>query len=210
MTVAEIRRQANIVVSELSDGYTVSVPMQTRQLNHGYRILNNVALFSQGNISIATTNGTQSYSLPADYLYVRDIYYQGLPVTWVPLDYLNRHSTATTGIPKIYAIHEGTIYFDPIPSTTGSTVTGRYYSLPSDLALATDSPSFNATFHDYLVDYLIYEGLLLAKKPEAAQVYKSRFDEGVQQLTAFYERDRSREAVALLRAQAVPWSKGNR
>jgi len=208
MNLAEIKRLANITIAELSDGYTVPSPIQTRHINHGYRILNNVSLFSQASLSITTTNGTQSYSLPADYLYIRDVYWKGLPLTWVPLKYLNRHSSATISTPINYSISEGTIYFDPIPNDTGSFISGRYYSAPSNLTAATDSPTFPEAFHDYLVDYAIYEGLLLAKKGEAAQVYKSRFDDGVTQLTAFYEKDRSRDSVALLRAQAVPWSKG--
>lgn len=207
MQLIEIRRQANILIDSLSGGGTIAQPVLERFINRGYRLLNNIALFNLTALSLSTTNGTRTVALPADFLALRDVYYSNKRVTYVPYDMLNLENT-TAGTPKRYSIRGSTLYFDPIPDTTGSTITGWYYATVTDLSGPTDEPTtFPSQYHDYLIDYAVYEGLLLLNKPEAAGVYKKRFDEGAEMLAAYFDRDRSREHIKTIRASLRTWGK---
>jgi len=211
MTLAEMRRQANIIIDALTQGQmTIPVPILTRYINRGYRLMNNLAIFNLKSLSLSTTSGTRTVAAPADFMYSRDVLYNGKRVTPVPYEWLDL-VTVTTGAPTKYSIRNETFYFDPIPSTTGSTVTGWYYATVTALSAAADEPATTLPpeYHDYLIDYAVYEGLLSLGRSEAAKIYKERFDEGTQLVSAAFRKDSAREDIALFRAQATPFDKSN-
>lgn len=204
MTLAEMRRQANIIIEALTGGQTLAVPILNRYINRGYRMMNDAAVFNQSALALSTTNGTRTVSLPNDFMYTRDVLYNGKRVTPVPYEWLDLVTT-TPGAPKRYSIRNSTLYFDPIPSTTGATITGWYYAQVTDLSAAADEPAITlpSRYHDFLIDYVVAEGLMSLGKPEAAQSYMQRYNTGVGAVSAAFRKDQAREDIAIFRARGV-------
>lgn len=203
MTLMEIRRQSNIIISSLANGNAIDMPLALRFINRGYRTMNNLALFNTTALSASTTNGTRTVSLPADFIASLEVRFSLSPVSRVPYSMINTYNT-TAGVPLRYAIMGSSFYFDPIPNATGSTLTGFYVADTTDLTTATSTPSgLPANFHDYLIDFVVNEGLNMFGKPEAALVYKSRFDSGLKLLINHFEKDRAKEDIKAYRAEII-------
>jgi hypothetical protein len=205
VNLAELRRRVNLTLEAICDGQTLPAPLLNRYINDAYSVANNYTLFNLQPLNIATTTGVNNYSVPADFMFLRDVYYIGQRVSWVPYEMLDLKNTIT-GIPTKLALRANTLYLDPVPDRPGPTITGWYYAQPSDLQNAIDTPLFPREYHRYLADYATAEGLLQFGKLQSAKIYEDRFYKGIQMLSAVYEKDRSREHVAFLRLQSTPWN----
>lgn len=204
MTLAEIRRQSNIIIEALTSGQTLPGPVLNRYINRGYRMMNDAAVFNLAPLALSTVSGTRTVAVPADFMYTRDVLYNGKVVTPVPYEWLDLVTT-TPGIPVRYDVRNGNFYLDPIPSTTGATITGWYYATVADLSAAGDEPvtTLPARYHDYLIDYAVAEGLMATGRAEAAQVYMQRYNTGVKAASAAFRKDQTRSDISIFRARGT-------
>jgi hypothetical protein len=207
MTLADIRLYANKYISAMA-GDPIDDFFLTFFINKGYVEANRRALAYQQPFSALNTSiGTRTVALPADWIGVRDLFYNGIELDWKPIEMIDLTSS-TQGTPRKYAIRENNLMLEPIPDAV-VTMSGWYFSDVTPLSAATDTPVFPDEFHQMLVDYGAYEGLILAKMIPAAQVFQKRYERSVGDLAAYYDRDRSRQDILVRRDFERSWDKMN-
>jgi len=113
-------------------------------------------------VTTATTSGDSTVSLPSDFLQLRDIHFDGSPVSPVtyqsPSAFFRNARTAESGIPVFYTILASEFQFAPIPD---SNYTARmlYYAAPPYLSDSNSSNMFLAN----CVDALLYASIAEAE-----------------------------------------------
>lgn len=159
----------------------------------------------QGDISTtALVLNQQAYAFPTDILKIKrmEISYDG--TNWYKVNFfdINEDSSATntSSIAKDFDktqpfadIHDGNIYLFPIPDTT--VVSGLkiwYESLVTDLANATDEPTFAKPFHIGLaygaaIDYLL-ENLEVGLNSKKLYALQGQLKDTVTSMQNFYRK----------------------
>ena len=113
-------------------------------------------------VTTTTTAGDSTISLPSDFLQLRDIHFDGNPVSPVtyqsPSAFFRNARTAESGIPVFYTILASEFQFAPIPDSS-YTVRMLYYAAPPYLSDSNSSNMFLAN----CVDALLYASLAEAE-----------------------------------------------
>ena len=100
--------------------------------------------FSEKRINLATTANQQYVDLPYDFDKLVTVSVVIGSNRYVPQeapsqaawDEINQQTTTTTNYPQWFFVYDNRVYFYPIPSSTGSTVSLTYRARPVDLVLA--------------------------------------------------------------------------
>lgn len=139
--IEEAYEQAGI---ELRSGYQLKTARRSLNLILLDWVNRGVNLWAVENTSIPLTNGTATYSLPADYsdildAVVRDAYGTDLTFERITLsEYLNRPNKTTSGRPVQYTIERaaptgGTIYVWPVPDRDGYSIRALAYKYTEEV-----------------------------------------------------------------------------
>jgi hypothetical protein len=137
-------------------------------------------------VTTTTTAGDSTVSLPSDFLQLRDIHFDGSPVSTVtyqsPSAFFRNARTAESGIPVFYTILASEFQFAPIPD---SAYTARmlYYAAPPYLSDSNSSNMFLAN----CVDALLYASLAEAEpylmNDARLQTWASLYDRAINSIT---------------------------
>jgi len=125
-----------------------------------------------------SVSGTQNYALPNDCIAVRRITYDGkkvFSIDFIELDESELDETDLTGTPTSYYIWNDTIYFYPIPGTSGKTIKIYYYNSPGTIDAATDTLETKAIYDDAIVCYMTYKALIKDSESDISNLDKADY-----------------------------------
>lgn len=170
------------------------------------------ALYYEKPVSLSTVSGTRTVALPADFIVMKDLDFTNTTTTEVApvrfpiiqLDYV------TTGRPEFYSIRNSTLYFDPIPNVTASSLSGFYIAKETALASGSDTPAMPAEFHAYMVHYAVYLSLLSDGQTQQALPHLEEYNEGVRRLANRFWDDRIRRNFNMFVKWAAPGAGGEK
>lgn len=206
MTLTEMQTEFYELIQETSSDTDFPAATVTKWLNHAVERAGMEALYYEKAVSLATTNGTRTVALPSDFIVMKDLSYTASSITIevAPVRYpILQLDYTTVGRPEFYSIRNSTLYFDPIPSTTATTLTGFYIAKETALASGSDTLAMPGEFHGYMVHYAVYLSLLSDGQTEQALPHLQEYNEGVRRLTNRFWDDRVRRNFNMF----VDWAK---
>jgi hypothetical protein len=113
--------------------------------------------------SNTSVSGTQSCALPSDFFKLRRLLYDGKSVkeiNFLDIDEANIDETDYSNDPKSFYIWNDTIYFIPIPNSTGDAIKIYYYKTPTTITATTDTLETNSLYDDVIITYMVYLALI--------------------------------------------------
>jgi len=115
------------------------------------------------------------YPLPTDFLYVKEVRFQGKNYPLMPCIYKDRDTGH--GVPSHYYIRDNYLGLTPAPNTGGDLFQLNYYYLPADFAADTTLQPFPEIF-DYAI---IYYAAMLYKQYQSDMngvlLFKAKYEE---------------------------------
>jgi hypothetical protein len=150
------------------------------EINKGYFHVVRKTEFRTGMdaFDFSTVAGTQSYSLPADYMQLVSLFNTDFADEVEQLDLLEFDDLdESSGAPNYFSIQENSIYFWPTPGDVFS-MRLRYRKLPTELTL-DDDPITPEEYDDVILDYVLWRIYGMEHDFEAAQYHKNLMDEGL-------------------------------
>lgn len=166
-------------------------------VNEAVREISKMIGLNSTTTSITTTDANGRITVPADFLQVKEIRYNGLILPMIPRTVINaRYTEVQQGEPAgWYLYNYNTIQLWPIKvSGTGLDISFSYVSLPATLVLTSDIPALPTYLHDAIVDYVVYQAYSKISDTEIANFYLGRFQKKLGD--AMYLRDNPLEAYA--------------
>jgi hypothetical protein len=153
-------------------------------------------LYYEKSLSLSTISGTRSVALPADFIVTKDVYFtdtSGTVQELAPVRYpMIQQDYTQIGSPEFYAIRNATLYFDPIPNRTASSITGFYIATEVALANDGDTPAMPGEFHSYIVHCAVYLSLLSDGQNQLAMPHLQEYLDGTRRLAYRFYDDRVR------------------
>lgn len=209
MTLTELIEQIRIgLPPEVTN---VSDSMLTKMINQIYQEVAHAYQWPwlDGSATINVTDGTQSYSLPANFKYVISVYEtadddRALP-QMSPAWYFDRYGGDDTesADADFFFLHDDKIWFYPIPSTTATgKYTIQYYGGITELSAGTDEPVFAEGFHYILIHGVARRLYMQAGQQSLAMNELTMYYDYLERLRHFYNRRRA--------AAPMIWGDGNR
>jgi hypothetical protein len=139
------------------------------------------------------TAGTASYALPSDYLKVKRVRADSLPLRPISMPELDRcettgsPSTDTRGTPSHFYMWGDLLYLYPTPaSSVTSGVKVTYYKRPATLIGTTDEPELPEQFQDLLVLYALHLALQRDMLYREADIILGEFRELIDEAKRYY------------------------
>lgn len=166
-------------------------------VNEAVREISKMIGLNSTTTSITTTDANGRITVPADFLQVKEIRYNGLILPMIPRTVINaRYTEVQQGEPAgWYLYNYNTIQLWPIKvSGIGLDISFSYVSLPATLVLTSDIPALPTYLHDAIVDYVVYQAYSKISDTEIANFYLGRFQKKLGD--AMYLRDNPLEAYA--------------
>lgn len=166
-------------------------------VNEAVREISKMIGLNSTTTNITTTDANGRIAVPADFLQVKEIRYNGLILPMIPRTVINaRYTEVQQGEPAgWYLYNYNTIQLWPIKvSGTGLDISFSYVSLPATLVLTSDIPALPTYLHDAIVDYVVYQAYSKISDTEIANFYLGRFQKKLGD--AMYLRDNPLEAYA--------------
>ena len=166
MTLAQLRSRVKLKTDDLNEEFS-SDELTDAIINEGLREMARETLLLEADDS-SLTYSSPGFTLPTDFIKVRDIQWQTSNDLYssldsVSLDYVykkrNDYANAESAsddviIPRMYSIEQSKIILD---STTQTSPILYYYKYDTALSADGNSPSFGAEYHKFLVDYTVWQ-----------------------------------------------------
>ncbi len=110
--------------------------------------------------------GLKEYRIYADWLYIDDVTYNGIPLNQITqVDWLNHGSeraSASNGTPVNYYVRNNQyLVIEPAASEGGKTLNVYFVQKPADLVEDTDQPVIGRQFFQSIIHYCLYNLLLM-------------------------------------------------
>ncbi len=149
-------------------------------LNEGYSDLMAGVKILEKSSTLSTVANQMIYPLASDCLGITRMYYETSdhliqPITFEELNRIDLWFSQTTDTYPYYRLsHVGTqkiLLYPKVVSSESNCITYWYRYFPVDLFFDDDIPSTPKTFHDALIDYAVFVGLLRIKSWEKAKVF---------------------------------------
>lgn len=124
--------------------------------------------------TLTTTSeaGTRTLTYPTNVLAIKEIKYDYVPLTKVPLlKDPKTDSTDPTGKPYMYGLWENQIILYPTPDTDGETIQIRVYKYPSDIATNLTAIEVPDEYIDDLIDFCLAHIALKDQNLNLYQIY---------------------------------------
>lgn len=190
MDLIKIRRfTLGLLRQDTPDESSIAYPEDwlNNVINIGYREMQELTGSIESYVSLAVTDGIQYVAVPADFEAVKQLNYKysGATGSWPlkPLAFQDFDwSWGGKGRPAAYHIRQDRIYLSPIPNNSTDTLDLYYYTIPAEMTLNTDTPTFPASFHHYLGYYAAYCCKLRDRDPQRAEAFKKEWEEGKKEL----------------------------
>lgn len=170
--------QAKVLAHQFSAQRYASVILD--EINKGYSHVVRKTEFRTGMdaYDFVTTAGTQSYSLPADYMALVSLFNSDSAEQIEQLDNFEFDDLdESSGQPEFFNIQESSIYFWPTP-TGEFNMRLRYRTLPTELGLG-DNPVTPVEYDDVIADYVLWRIYGMEHDFEAAQYHKTMMEDGL-------------------------------
>jgi len=140
-------------------------------------VISVIGLIEGKDTSTTTVNGTSDYAYPTNFVRIRRVWFDGLPLKYVGFrQYESRRPTgvATTGTPREFLLWNNTISLIPTPS---SAVTLTIFGEKKQSAItdATGTIDIPALFHHAICDALISEMYMKDENSGAARFYQDKW-----------------------------------
>lgn len=153
----------------------------------------------EASATVSAVDSQQNYSLPNDFHYgaalVDDDNDMNVPYM-SPTDFFQEFGNDTgneSTTPQFWTIWEDEIWLTPIPSANDSDrFTLYYYKQPTTLAADDDTPEFDSSFHQILVEYCKYKLLSRGEYWEQVQQALAFFSLYLEQMKVWYSRKTKR------------------
>lgn len=160
-----------------------------RWMNDGMREIASANDILQTKGTIASVSGTQAYSLPADCLTLRSVWYGGVKLDMYTMaqveEFLVTTGTAYAegGNPQYYWIWANQLNFYPIPAdSTASQITVFYTRTPIDVSILGDDLDIPVQYHNALVAYVLKQAYELDEDWTASGNKLTEFQTGLNDL----------------------------
>ena len=154
-------------------------------INEAYTDLTSGIKLLEKSATLSTVANQMIYSLASDCLEVTRMYYETSdhlinPVSFDTLNQIDSWFSDTTDTYPYYRVHNvGTqkaLLYPKVSSSESDCITYWYKYFPSDMSGDSDTPSAPKTFHDALIDYAVFVGLLRVRSQAAKEKAKLFLD----------------------------------
>lgn len=159
--------------------------------------------------TIAVTNGTDTYALPADCDRVHTILLAG---STAPLEEVAASTglsaeglSPSSGTPSWFFIWGENFVLRPVPDAD-NTLTVYYFRTPTLMTDDAHEPEFADQFHYVLTDFVMQQLWEREEDFEKGNVYKDRYLQGVEQMARFY-LNRAKDAPLVIGEPKAMWSR---
>lgn len=134
-------------------------------------------------LKVATTTATDStVELPADFLEMREIHFQGNPPITLeyesPDKFFRDQLTTTSGLPYYYTIIAYELQFAPAPDSS-MTLQMLYYAKPTYISSSVSSNLYLANYSDALLYATLAEAEAWLMNDEKIQKWASMYDRAI-------------------------------
>lgn len=151
-----------------------------------------------------TTDGTQTLAFPSTFQMIKRIEVNGSPLKKVDFhedDALTLYDADTTdeGSPEYYFTWNRTIYFRPIPDTTGQTIRIFGYALPTLGTAAGDSVDMPVNFHMDIANYVASELAAKDQQIDVARHYENKWELAVLRAKKWAQKRRNSDGFAIVK-----------
>lgn len=145
-------------------------------INEAYTDLTAGIKLLETSATLSTVEDQMIYSLESDCLEVTRMYYETSDhlINPISFDTLNKRDSwfsDTTDTYPYFRVHNvGTqkaLLYPKVSTSEADCITYWYKYFPSDMSDDADTPSFPKTFHDALIDYAVFVGLLRVRSKDA-------------------------------------------
>lgn len=178
--------QAVVVTAELDD-----------LVNEGVREISQALELNATSTTITTTDADGRIAIPADFLKVKELRYDGLILPMIPRTVvLARYTEVQQGEPAGWYPYDYTrIQLWPLKiSGTGLNIKLDYIRVPATLVNGSDSVALTTILEDALVDYVVYLCYSKVADAQMANFYLGKYQRKIG--NAMYLRDNPLEGYA--------------
>lgn len=141
-------------------------------------VLGKIGLIEAKDTTLTTTSGTADYTIPSDFINLRRVYVNGMPVK-----YLNRRQfearspqgIAPSGDPREFTMWGSILTLIPTPSTSAQVITILGEKTQSAITSPTSTIDIPAVFHGYLCDSMIIDMFAKDLNQGLATFYQNRW-----------------------------------
>ena len=147
--------------------------------------------------TITSVSGKRAYDLPAGYIRMKLVTYNGLKLTARQLVTQDFFDVGTTTYPDRYTIWNNQILLGPLPPASPYPIVLYFFREPYVMVNGTDTPEIPNRFRPYLSDYAAAQQMIADGALQDAEVLMNRFDRGCLMLSN-WELKRSREDMTVI------------
>lgn len=136
--------------------------------------------------SFSTVAGTETISIPADYVMTKTLILTNSPnVVLIQKDLttlINDYPSTAAGIPTAYALFGTSAYLRPVPDTARAAKL-FYYASPAPLSASNTSNTLLTKYPDLLLYGALIEVTAHVEDDDRIQLWKGAFDEAIKDIT---------------------------
>ncbi len=157
--------------------------------------------------SITTVNGTRTYSMPSNWIDLKRVEWNGIPLELIDFDLDDqitgdRPDTSSTAEPSSYFLWNETIYLRPVPGEA-QTLKLIGHKQPDDITAGTDTLLTPSMFHYVLIDYVVSEMAFKDTNTNSGLYYAGKFQKGVEKIKRWVARRRRGGGFAVVKSEEL-------
>lgn len=157
--------------------------------------------------SITTVDGTRTYAFPTNWISLKRVEYNGIPLFKIDFDEDDqitgsRPDTTGKGTPTSYFVWNETIYLRPVPDDA-QTLKLYGYKQPADVTSGTDTLLLPEMFHYILIDYVTAEMAFKDNNNPVGSYYSTKYQRGVERIRAWVARRKRNGAFAVVKSEEL-------